>query len=100
MQCNGSSWIPACQCFWVTKLCGRHSAMLVVVSQNEFVDYITCLKDAHEKERYLDLGNMEIKNVLSKLRLSSFKLAIVTGKWFKTKKEERICKFCDLNEVE
>ena len=43
---------------------------------------------------------MEIKAALSKLRLSSFKLAIVTGKWFKTKKEERICKFCNLNEVE
>ena len=43
---------------------------------------------------------METKNALSKLRLSSFKLTIVTGKWFKTKKEERICKFCDLNEVE
>ena len=43
---------------------------------------------------------MEIRNALSKLRLSSFKLAIVTGKWFKTKKEERICKFCDLNKVE
>ena len=24
----------------------------------------------------------------------------MTGKWFKTKKEERISKFCDLNEVE
>ena len=24
----------------------------------------------------------------------------MTGKWFKTKKEERICKFCDLNKVE
>ena len=38
--------------------------------------------------------------MLSKLRLSSFKLAIVTEKWFKSKKEERTCKFCDLNEVE
>ena len=43
---------------------------------------------------------MEIRNALSKLRLSSFKLAIVTGKLFKTKKEERICKFCDLIKVE
>ena len=33
-------------------------------------------------------------------RLSSFKLAIVTGKWFKTKSKGQICKFCDLNEVE
>ena len=36
----------------------------------------------------------------NKEKLSSFKFAIVIGKWFKTKKEERICKFCDLNEVE
>ena len=43
---------------------------------------------------------MEIKNTLSKLRLSSFKVAIVTAKWLKTKKEEQICKFCDFNEVE
>ena len=43
---------------------------------------------------------MEIRNAISKLRLSSFKFAIVTGKWFKLKKEERICKFCDLNQVE
>ena len=42
---------------------------------------------------------MEIRDALSKLRLSSSKLAIVTGKWFKTKKKG-ICKFCDLNEVE
>ena len=43
---------------------------------------------------------MEIRNALSKLRLYSFTLAIVTGTWFKTKKEERTCKLCDLNKVE
>ena len=43
---------------------------------------------------------MEIRNTLSKLGLSSFQLAIATGKWFKTKTQERICKFCDLNQVE
>ena len=32
--------------------------------------------------------------------MSSLKLAILTGKWYKTKKEERVSKFCDLNEVE
>ena len=32
---------------------------------------------------------MEIRNALSKLILSSPKLDIVTGKWYKTKKEER-----------
>ena len=43
---------------------------------------------------------MKIRNALSKLGLSSFKLAIMTGKWFKTKKEEQISKFCDLSKVE
>ena len=43
---------------------------------------------------------MEIRNALSKIRLFSFKPDIVTGKWLKIKKEERICKFCDLEEVE
>ena len=38
---------------------------------------------------------MEIRNALSKIRLFSFKPDIVTGKWLKIKKEERICKFCD-----
>ena len=43
-------------------------------------EFFTCLKDKHEKERYLGLGNMEIGNALSKLRLSSLKFAIVTRK--------------------
>ena len=43
-------------------------------------------KDKHKKERYWRLANIEIKNASSKLKLPSFKLAIVTGKWFKTKK--------------
>ena len=48
---------------------------------------MTCLKDKQEKERYLGLGNMEIKNALSKLRLPSFKLAIVTAIWFQKKRK-------------
>lgn len=39
-------------------------------------------------------------NNLSKLRLLSFKLAILTGKSHKTKERERIHKLCDLNKVE
>ena len=70
------------------------------IDNNENKGFFTCLKDEHEKERYLDLRNMKMRNALSKLRLFSFKLAIVTGKCLKTKKEKRICKFCDLSEVE
>ena len=47
--------------------------------------FFTCLKEKHEKERYLGLGNMEIRNALSKLRMFSFKLANVTENGSKQK---------------
>ena len=33
-------------------------------------------------------------------RLSSNNLAVVTGKWYKIKKENRLCNFCNLNAIE
>ena len=33
--------------------------------------FFTCLENKYEKERYLELENMELRNALSKLRLSS-----------------------------
>ena len=33
--------------------------------------FFTCLEDKYEKERYLEPENMELRNALSKLRLSS-----------------------------
>ena len=72
--------------------------MLILIFYN-YIDntenkgFFTCLNDKHEKERYLDLRNVKIRTVLSKLRLSSFKLAIVTGKWFKKKKKNGYSNF-------
>ena len=64
------------------------------IDNTENRGFFTCVKDKHEKERYLlRLRNMKIRNALSKLRLSSFKLAIVTGKWFKTKKKKEYANF-------
>ena len=37
--------------------------------------FFSCHKEKYEKEKYSRLGNTEIKNTLSKLRMSSFKLA-------------------------
>ena len=78
--------------------------------KNQFYNYIdiednnrsffTELKQSYEKERYLNLKNFEIRNSLSKLRLSSNKLAVVTGKWYKINKENRLCNFCNLNAIE
>ena len=77
--------------------------------QNQFYNYIenednrsffTELKETYGKERYLNMKNFEIRNVISKLRLSSNKLAVVTGKWYKIKKENRLCNFYNLNAIE
>ena len=67
--------------------------------KNQFYNYIdnednnrsffTELKQSYEKERYLNLKNFEIRSSLSKLRLSSNKLAVVTGKWYKIKKKKQ-----------
>ena len=46
------------------------------------------------------MKKLEIRSAISKLRLSSNKLAVVTGKWCKIKKENRLCKFCNLNAKE
>ena len=57
-------------------------------------------KEKYEKERYLNIDNLEIRTALTKLRLSSYKLAVVTGKWHKIKVEDRKCQFCNSNEIE
>ena len=68
--------------------------------KNQFYKYIdnednrsffTELKQTYEKERYLNLKTFEMRNALSKLRLSSNKLAVFIGKWHKIKKESRLC---------
>ena len=48
--------------------------------------FFTCLKDKHKK-MILGLGNMEIRNALSKLKMFSFKLAIVTENGSKQKRK-------------
>ena len=75
--------------------------------QNQFFNYIGNednrsffieLKQTYEKEGYLNLKNFEIQNALSK-RLSSNKLVVFTGKWFRIKKENRLCSFCNVNAI-
>ena len=70
------------------------------IDNEEKRSFFTELKQTYEKERYLNLKNFEIRNALSKLRLSSNKLAVVTGKWYKINKEKRLCNFCNLNAIE
>ena len=46
------------------------------------------------------MKNFEIWKAQSKLRVSSNKLAVITGKWYKINKENRLCHFCTLNAIE
>ena len=63
------------------------------IYNNENKGFFTCLKGKHEKERYLGLGNMQIRNALSKLRTLSFKLATVTENGLKQKVKNEHAKF-------
>ena len=82
------------------KLFKKRTTFYIFIQSKENKGLFTSANKKCEKEKYLRLRNAEIRNSLSKLKLSFFKLAIVTGKCHKTKKEERIWNFCDLNEVE
>ena len=55
---------------------------------------------AYEKERYLNLKKFEIRKAIPKLKLSSNKLEMVTGKSYKTKTENRLSNLCNLNSIE
>ena len=46
------------------------------------------------------MKNFEIRIVLSKLRFLSNKLAVITGKLYKIKKENRLSNFCNVNALE
>ena len=70
------------------------------VDNNENTSFFTKLKQTYEMERYLTLKNFEARKAISKLRLSSHKLAIVTGKWYRIEKESRLCNLCDQNSIE
>ena len=59
----------------------------------------TELKQTYEMERYLNSKNFEIRNTIPNQKLSSNKLAVVTGKWYKIRKKV-LCNFCNLNAVE
>ena len=46
------------------------------IDNTENRGFFTCVKEKHKKERYLDLRNMEVRNALSKLRLSLLNLLL------------------------
>ena len=62
--------------------------------------FLASIKETHVTEKYLSINNFENRMAVAKLRTSSHKLKIETGRWNKTPREERICKQCILNKIE
>ena len=58
------------------------------------------IKNTHKFESYLNINNSEHRRAISKIRTSSHKLEIETGRWKNTHKDKRICKNCALGTVE
>lgn len=59
------------------------------------------IKDSFEQSRYITLiDNIKYRNILSKLRMSSHKLAIETGRHNNIPRSDRKCILCDLNDIE
>ena len=55
------------------------------------------------KEPYLNLENFHLRKVICKLRITAHNLLIETGRFSKSRilpREERICRFCNLNAIE
>ena len=73
------------------------------IVQNPIVRSYVCFKDEFRLESYLfNINDFNLRNVLSKFRLSSHSLEIESGrhKRPKTPVENRLCTVCDLNIVE
>ena len=57
-------------------------------------------KKNHNFESYLQLNNFENRRAITKLRTSSHKLEIETGRYNKIPRDQRFCKNCILNKIE
>ena len=64
------------------------------------LDLFSTLKTDHKFEKYLHINNFEHRRAITKLRTSSHKPEIETGRWSKIPRENRICKNCALNKIE
>ena len=67
---------------------------------SEKMNIFTQTKDQYKKEAYLSLKNYNDGNAITKLRLSSYCLAINTVKWYKLPDDHKTCRYCLRNNLE
>ena len=59
------------------------------------------IKPTFDRARYLQImDNFKLRNAISRIRLSSHKLAIETGRHHKIEREQRICDICKSTDIE
>ena len=59
------------------------------------------IKESHDREAYLEfINDRNLGKFLSILRLSCHSLHIETGRYKNIPRENRLCQFCSLNEIE
>ena len=62
--------------------------------------FLSLSKNNHYFESYLNINNFEHRRAIAKIRTSSHKLEVETGRWRGVSRDQRICKNCTLNKVE
>ncbi len=71
------------------------------ITKNRKLETYDKIKESHDREGYLDFVNdRNLRKYLSLLRLSCHSLAIETGRYKNIPREERLCIFCQLDEIE
>ena len=58
------------------------------------------MKKRFEQEKYLKLSNVQHRNAIRDIRMSTHKLTIETGRYEKLPKTSRLCMCCDEGKVE
>ena len=58
------------------------------------------MKNTHNFETYLDMDNIRHRKAITKIRTSSHRLRIETGRWNNMQREQRICENCALEKID
>ena len=69
-------------------------------SESRKLTFLSQNKETHNFELYLKIDNFQHRRAITKIRTSSHKLEIETGRWDNTSPDQRFCKNCALNEIE
>ena len=60
------------------------------------LEFYNKIKHSFQYESYLNISNHTYKTALSRFRISAHRLAIETGRYSKTNREDRFCTYCNL----